>query len=45
MIEADMSAAQNRKMKFSVAPERAVFKRSGRGAMLGDVKRWPGGPE
>jgi hypothetical protein len=45
MIEADMIAARNRKMKFSVAPERAVFKRSRRGAMLKDVQRWTGGPE
>jgi hypothetical protein len=45
MIETDMSAVRNRKMKFRVAPERAVFKQSGRGAMLNDVQRWPGGPE
>jgi hypothetical protein len=47
MIEVDMSAmnARNRKMKFSVAPERAVFKRSGHGAMLKGVQRWPGGRE
>jgi hypothetical protein len=45
MIEVDMSAmnARNRKMKFSVAPERAVFKRSGHSAMLKDEQRWPGG--
>jgi hypothetical protein len=47
MIEVDMSAmnARNRKMKFSVAPEWAVFKRSGHGAMLKGVQRWPGGRE
>jgi hypothetical protein len=45
MIEADMIAARNRKIKFSVAPRRAVFKQSGRGAMLKDVQRWTGGPE